>query len=933
MLNSIFNRNSLYVFLFLLCFCLGSALYGQTRIEGMVRDSLSQALGSASVMLLQVEDSVMEAFALSRPDGTFQFSRIKAGKYLVQVSYLGYAPSFTPVKVTAGSSVQEIAPIELVALTTSLEKITITGDRTPIRIRRDTIEYNADAFNTQPNDVVEDLLKKLPGVEVNRDGSIKAQGENVQKVLVEGKEFFGDDPRIATKNLPADAIDKVQVFDKQSDMAEFTGIEDGQDAKTINLALKEGKKVGVFGKLGAAYGTDERYRLRGNLNKFDKKLQLSFIGNANNINQQGFSFEDYVGFMGGLGSGMSFSPGNGEGGLLNSGRSDGFLRTSTAGVNFNYELGPKTEFRSSYFFNQLDQDRLRTSQRENLLTDNPFTTIDNSDLDSKNLNHRINFFLKHKLDSTQQLIYRGNATFNHTNILSESSTLVRNPEGGRENSNDRTNASNGDRIRLNNRLTYRKRFEKKGRTTALSLELNTSDNRSDLDLSAVNIFFPDRTRAFMGDSVFQTQVQREDQLNFGINWNYTEPIGKGWIGGLTYSFRNYSNDVVKDFFDLDRRFRNRRLLNTELSNAFNQEYLYHRPGVSLQRKRNKWFLQAKLEYQSSRLQGNSRRILGSVDRTFNNLLPSFSGSYEFSTSRNLEVKYSTQIREPSVAQLQPIVDNSNPLFIYRGNPNLRPSYIHIVSINYFSFIQYSQTNLFARLMGTYTQDQIVQAIEIDSLFRQNIRPINVSNDYLVLGYISFGTPIKPLGIRMGVDLNYTYNRGFAFINSVQDRNTRHNRGIRLKLENRKKEIIDIVAGGRFSESRTSYVQSSAFSQRFFTQQYFLEIDWNITPTTRLGSTLDYDIYSGESFGARQTLAIWQVECSQYILENQRGEISLQVFDLLNQNQGINRSTQLTFVEEERIVSLGRYLLLGFTYSLSKFGLKHKSGAFKFETNR
>ena len=892
-------------------------------------------------MLLQAEDSVMEEFTLTRPDGTFHFSRVKAGRYLLQVSYLGYKPAYEILEVKPDSALIRVSPLSLESLTTTLEKVTITGDRAPIRVRRDTIEYNADAFKTQPNAVVEDLLKKLPGVEVERDGSIKAQGEQVQKVLVEGKEFFGDDPRIATKNLPADAVDKVQVFDKQSDMAEFTGIEDGQDAKTINLALKEGKKAGVFGKVGAAYGSDDRYQVRSNINKFDKKRQLSFIGNANNINQQGFSFDDYMGFVGGLGnmgSGMSFSMGGvggGEGGpsMLNTGRSDGFVTTASAGVNLNYDIGSKTEFRSSYFFNQLNQERLRTSQRENLLTDNPFTTLDSSNLDSRNLNHRVNFYLKHKFDSTQQLIYRGNARFNTSDLFSTSRTLVSNPEGGRENSNSRTNSSMGNRIRFNNRLTYRKRLRKKGRTSALTLELNSMGNSSDLDLNAVNTFFPNRTREFVGDSILQNQDQQEDQLNLGATWNYTEPLGKGWIGGLTYSFRNYSNDVVKDFFDLERRFRNRRIRNDDLSNAFNQDFFYHRPGISLQRKRDKWFLQGKLEYQSSRLKGNTRRFLGSVDRVFNNFLPSFSGSYEFSTSRNMEIQYRTQIREPSVEQLQPLVDNSNPLFVYRGNPNLRPAYLHNLSIHYFSYVQYSQTSLFANLTGIYTQNQIVQAVEIDSLFRQNIQPINVANDYMMMGYVSFGTPVKALGLRMGIDLNYTYNRGFAFINAVENRNTRHNRGVRLKLENRKKRKFDIVGGGRFSESRTAYSQSAAFSQRFFTQQYFLECDWNITPNMRLGSKLDYDIYSGESFGARQELAIWELEFSQYVFENQRGEISLQVFDLLNQNRGINRSTQLTFVEEERIVSLGRYFLLGFTYSLSKFGLKEKSGGMSFEIDR
>jgi hypothetical protein len=336
----------------------GIALGQRTEIRGTVTDTTLQPLSSATIMLLNAEDSILVSFAVSDPEGAFLIKQVKPNDYLLQVSYLGFQTHFQEISITDADPV-DVGAINMQHEGALLSEVEITAEHVPIQIKKDTIEYNAEAFKGQPNDAVEDLLKKLPGMEVESDGTVKAQGETVEKVLVDGKEFFGTDPKIATKNLPADAVDKVQVFDKLSDMAEFSGIDDGDRTKTINLALKEDHKKGVFGNISAGYGSDDRYETKTNINRFTESSQLSFIGMANNVNQQGFSIQDYVNFSGGMQNimrGGGRSRGGGSGIQINSGISDGFVKTLAGGLNYNVDFGKKTELRMSYFHNGIKND-------------------------------------------------------------------------------------------------------------------------------------------------------------------------------------------------------------------------------------------------------------------------------------------------------------------------------------------------------------------------------------------------------------------------------------------------------------------------------------------------------------------------------------------------------------------------------------------------
>ncbi|GIV31441.1 MAG: hypothetical protein KatS3mg029_0792 [Saprospiraceae bacterium] len=415
------------IFLFALLF--GAGLFAQKKVDllGTVTDTTGTPLPGATVVLIQAKDSVLAQFGITANDGRFILRKVPAGNYLLQVTYVGYDMFFKPVALTGDSSEVQLGQLPLRPATSTLETVQVTAEHIPMRIVGDTVEYNADAFKTQPGAVVEDLLKKLPGVEVEPDGTIKAQGQKVENVLVEGKEFFGKDPTIATKNLPAETVDKVQVFDKKSEQAEFTGIDDGKEERTINLQLKEDKKSGTFGNVslggGALYTPEgdydfDRYTGRFMVNHFNSNTQLSFIGGSNNINETIFDFDDYMGFLGGpsnMGSTMILDSDAFDPEIMGTflGTSRGLNAMRGAGVNLNKEFGPsflgqKTMLNFSYFFNHNQNSTDLASRRENIVESESFSETLSSLSETVNMGHRFNLTLRHELDSSQHVVIQSN---------------------------------------------------------------------------------------------------------------------------------------------------------------------------------------------------------------------------------------------------------------------------------------------------------------------------------------------------------------------------------------------------------------------------------------------------------------------------------------------------------------------------------------------
>ena len=903
----------------------------KTNITGIVADSTGAGLPAASVLLMEQRDSVIAQFGTSLDNGVFTLKKVPKGEYLLQIDHIGYESHYQALTIAGDKPSIELGTIQLLPANILLGGVDITADRTPLRISNDTITYNAGVFQTLPGSVVEDLLKKLPGVEVQSDGTIKAQGEVVKSVMVDGKEFFGTDPKIATKNLPANAVDKVQVFDKKSENAEFTGIDDGQEEKTINLQLKADAKAGYFGNVAAGYGTSERYEGKLNLNKFSGKTQISAIANANNINQQAFSLDDYINFAGGLsnlmnsdgGGRMRITIGDNEGSDLpgmSQGMNNGLTNAWAGGLNLNHDFSKKTSLSANYFFNRIGRDLDQTRLRENLLGDAAFDSEDKSNQFTRNNNHRINLTLKSKLDSVQHITFKSNWSINDALFTENSIGKTFGATGILQNDALRDYTSSGDGWRGDASFTYKRKFKRRGRALIANTAFQKNNNQRQGNLTASNHFYTDSAFVFIPTQ--QRQTYGDDASNYGGSLSFSEPIGKKQYVEWRISAKQYDNNTDKLFFDTLYAPTPQEVFNPQLSNRFRRGYNYQRGSMTFTRNREKYNLTAGALLQQSVLRGQLLDVENEpITRRFVRVLPSLFYNYEPKAGLHFNIDYNTELREPSLEQLQPVVDNSNPLNTFTGNPALQPEYVHSINGSMMRFDAFTNTAFFAGSNLDYTLDKITNAGTIDDLLRTNTRPVNVKNDWLWSTYADFNRPLRPLKVNLEINVNTQYNRSILYINSVENKANRWTNTFGFSLDNRKKKWIDAKIGARFSQNNVQYSESSNLNQQFVHQRYFTNMEVLPSKMWALSTGFDYTIYSKETFGEAQTVPLWKASVTRYVLKGRKGQIKLSAFDLLNQNVGIARSTRFNYTEEVRTRNLSRYFLLTFAYSIAGFGEK------------
>ena len=893
----------------------------KTTLRGTVADSNAAPLPAATVALLHPKDSVMAAFAMTDDAGKFALRRVAPGAYLLQITYLGFRAHWQSVAVETGKTEQDLGQITMNSDAAVLSSVEILDEHSPMRIRMDTVEYNAAAFKVRPNDVVEDLLRKLPGVEVQRDGTVKAHGETVQNVLVDGKEFFGKDTRIATKNLPADAVDKVQIFDKKSEMAEFTGIEDGQDEKTINLKLKPGKKHGHFGKMDAGAGTDGRFAGKMNLNRFSPRTRLSAIGMANNTNEQGFSFDEYLEFMGGIGAFMSGGgrveiSGDDVGGLPlgDDGSVQGIQESGAVGLNLNHDFSKNAELTSSYFFNRFQNDLDLARRRDNFLDDGIFTNQDDEASDTRNLSHRLNFALKTKLDSARQrLTLRGDATWSDGFLENSSTARTFGSDQFLENQNRRDFLTDSRNYQIRSSLVWKYKFRQPGRAIIASASGRLADRARSGQIFSENQFFRLSTGA---DTLRQRQFFDEKGLDYGLNLAWTEPLGRRQFLKFDLAQQNLGNDAAKDFYDIARDGSETR--NSLLSNDFRRDFTYQRAGVSYVLNRPKSNLTTILNFQNSRLDGRIGTAEQPISVKFARLLPALFFEKELKQGRRLSLDYTTAVREPRLDQLQPVPDNSDPLNIRVGNPKLRPEYQHDLRARYFLYDMFSFTSLFANLSGSFVEDKITEAASVDSLFRRTVSPVNTEREWRLRGNVDFSTPIRPLKIGTKTRLSASHTQSILFVNDVKNDVGRRRLAVDFAVENRKKSKVDLLAGVRLAHNLTDWSVSEEQNRRFNESGIYSELA--ITPDDNwlFDSKFDYSIYPAAAFGERREVALWQAGVTRYFLKDKRGRLRLSAANLLDQNLGIRRTSEFNFVQQEQFNALRRYFLLSFGYSLQGF---------------
>ncbi len=923
----------------LLLFCLNN-LFAQSpsraTIKGVICDTAGIDIPSAMVMLLNTKDSTLVNFTQAGEKGEFEFKNLKNSGYLLKVSHMSYLPYQKILSVSA-SEVNDLGKIKLKILSKQLMEVVIKAAKAPLKFRGDTVEYDASSFKVPPGSTVEDLLRRLPGIEVDVDGNIKTQGKDVKRVYVEGKTFFGDDPKSVTKNLGAEAISKVQVFDEKSEQAKLTGVNDGVKDKAMNLALKDDYKKGSFGKLTAAAGDQDRWALRGSYNRFNKTQQLSFIGYGNNINQTGVNWEDYGEFKGqnsfnnydngdfGFSSGMRYYS-FGDDMLGNSFDGRGLTNNYGAGVNFNFD-NKKTKFNSSYFYNETTRTLDQTSDKETFLQNSSFKNADTTHGKDFRGNHSVGMRLEQNIDSNNLIIAKANIKFSKSTDNTSLFSLYSDANDIPTRTLKTVDDDNLDAWNITSAAIYRHRFKKKGASFAWSGGFNTSKTDGTENPYSLNRFFEANTYTD------QIRILNNDNNNtstqFKSSMLLTEPLSKKFFWEVFYNFSSTRN--IKDRLTENAASQNIRV--DSLTAYYTNDVLYNRIGTNF-RYSNKGINAAiGLANQQLQLKGkySIRKELPNlkdpIDKTYSNLIPNLSLTYQLLKSTYLSADYSFDVSEPTVEQLMPIADVNNLAYRTEGNPDLHPQRSHNINFNASYWNQSSMASCNLGFSYQNYESQIVynQTIAmVDKIGMQTIStPANVNggNSYSVYTWTNF--PLIRTKLTMSINGNINFSDSPTFINDVENitKNKAYRIGTNFNLTPTPKLVLGVNGNINFNNITYSFRPEQNQKIRNYTASSSAK--WQFASKSYFETNFDYSVYKNDRYGFNQNIPMWNASIRQIIGKTNRIEMRLAAFDIFNRNQSISQTGAQNYISHSTANTLARYFMLSVSYNIKGFETKLK----------
>ena len=918
----------------------------QRKISGSVKGSLTdvaynESMANATISVLRTGDSSIISHNLADDKSAFLIKNLEAGTYRLIISFQGYQTLRKEFSISAATPVADMGIIKMEKSNEMLEEVII--GRPPIIIKGDTVQFSAEAFRTKPNAVAEDLLKKLPGVEVDMDGNVTAQGEAIQKIYVDGKEFFGSDPKTATKNITADMIESVQVYDDMSDQAKFTRIDDGSRSKTINIKLKKNMRQGYFGRSTVGHGNDDLYFGKIMLNRFNNDRRISVIGSANNLNKQSSSFRDIVSGMGGFSKG-------GRSNNSGAGMGDGITTSNSFGINYTDVLGEKLQVQGSYMYGETKKRTIESSLRKTLFPEDTLThsmdsvTYANEESSSYdiNRNHNLNLRLEYKMDSMNSILYLPSLTFQNSDNYENDTNYTRisllNLEylglsGVRKNINQRKG------VNLNNELLYRRRFFKPGRTLTLGFRnsINNSEGSGN-NFSPLTFYNPNGTIDSTREQDFLSS-QNTRSSNYVVSSSYTEPIGKNKILEINYAYTNNMSTSDRTAFSYDNNTKLYDSVNPQQTNYFKNKFIGQRLGTNFKYSNNGYSFQAGGAMQAGNLDNNSVRGIYTAmgkdtviktRQSYINFFPTANFHYDFSRRKNIRLSYQGRTNQPNVRQLQDVRDETNTLRTSIGNPDLKQEFNNRLNISYKSFNEITFRYINVNVNYNQVSNKIVNSIDFDTARGkgvQLIKPVNLNGTYDASYDISVGLPLRKgtkgssinMGnrMRLGKDVSRLYNRNnftntFSFSQSV---------GLNMDI----KEKLNMEFRGRFSYNSVKYsVQQNKninLNTNYFNQNYSTDINYYVSKDLIFSTDFNYSINSGRAKGYNVSVPLWNGGIAYQIFPKKNGEIRLSVNDILNQNSNIDRRIGENYISDSRTIILQRYFLLTFTYNLNRFGKK------------
>lgn len=925
-------------FLFLIFMLTWFDAVGQTfRLSGNAIDGQDKSpLIGAHIKLTEVATQ-RSVSTVADTEGAFSFSGLKNSVYQLTISYVGYESLSMEVRVD--SPHKQLKTLKLNSKAEYLDEIEITDNTPRAEQRGDTTAYNANAFKTAPDAAAEDLIKKMPGM-VIEGNSIKAQGENVRRILVDGKRFFGDDPYMALRNLPAEIIEKIEVFDQMSEEAEFTGFDDGESVRTINIVTRNRIKNGSFGKVSAGVGSDDRYMGGGNINLFKEDRRLSVVGQTNNINKQNFAMEDLMGVMeadeGRGNRGSERTRGSRSGNLAQDflvGSQNGTSVTHALGINYSNQVNEKIELSSSYFFNHSDNTRIQNTSRDYFLRRmNGIHYEEETQSENINQNHRLNMRLDYTVNPNNSFLIAPRISFqgfdSDRNLYSTQYRLD-------ELLSDTTTARNSfnDGYNVSNLVLYRHKFVKPRRT--LSVSVRASANKKDGANYA----------AFGSPSQEQDdpaqEKQKSDILTKGYsvqgNVRFTEPVGK--IGAIQASYNASMNENASDkyTYDFSETLEAYSALDTLFSNVYQNDYLTQTAGLSYGMRIKGLNLSLGVDQQWATLAG--RRIFpqaATLKTTFSTIMPNLTLNYRLKNRNNLNLRYRTRTNSPSIDDLQDVIDNNNPMRLTTGNPNLKQDYRHEIFVRYNSSNTQKGTSFFLMIGGSITNDFIARSTFIapaDTLIADGvmlrrlgrmIRPVNLDGSWNIRSFTTYGMPVKLIksNLNLNASVNYSRMPGMTYDPEIASYMMNFSRSLSLGSgftlsSNISKEVdFTITTMANYNLEKNSILEKN--NTNYYSHNSSGQLSLVFFKSMILRTSLRHQLYSGLSEGFNESYFLWNLSLGKKLFRKKNGEISISVTDALNDNQNFEHRITESFVEDVTSNVLSRHAILSFTYNLRKF---------------
>lgn len=914
-------------------------------VKGVIIDSTNKlSIAESVVTIVNQKDSSSAGFMMLAENGKFEIKDLDTGAYKLIIAVNGLQEQGRLFKITTNNLFKDFGNVYVNDLFNDPNVLVVTSQEAPIKISGDSISFKADAFKTKPNASVEDLLKKLPGVEVAKDGGIKALGETVQKVYVDGKEFFGSDPKLATKNLQADMVDKVEIFDDMSDQAKFSKIDDGSRTKAINIKLKKDKKKGLFGKLSVGLGDKNTYDNSGNINYFKGDLKLSYIGQFNNVNKQGFSLQDIMGLSGGgmqMGGGRGGDGGGGMAGgaSMTSSRgsgntmfgvgagASGISKSVASGFNFVNKLSKKVDLSVNYFFNNATTNNVTNRFTQQFFPNDSITEATSfSNSNNGNGNHRINARLEWAIDSVSSLLVIPNITFQNGDGLGfDSANTLTNKLATKyvvnKSSSNSTNINNA--IRANNSVLYRRKLAKAGRTLQIGLQynVNNSDRTSQYN-APFTTFKPDGSTLY---SFAQNQISDNDNrgTTYGLNVSYTEPVAKNMLLEINGSHNTTVSNADRETRDIVTNN-----IIPQLTNLFDNTYDYNRLGANLRKQTKKYNYQIGMAVQQANLTSLNRSIINSpkLKNDFINIFPTARLTYNFTKSKNLRFDYRGRTNAPTINQLQDVPDVSNPLNVSTGNPNLGQEFNHNVSVNYTKFNMFTFKFIALVLNGGFTDNKISNSTNFLNPTLQNGRqitkPVNLDGNGNATAFIAYGTPVKGVkGLNLNLNAGLIYNRDVSLLFAAKNKTDLFVSTQTIGANYNYKSKLDLGFNAVYTYNMFKNQLQAKSNTNFLNQVYSLDATYSFKSGLTLASDVDYYNQGGVSDNLNSKFTLLNASIAKTVLKKKNGEIKLYVYDILNQNNSVSRSTAANSIIDTRNLVLNRYLMLSFTYNFSRFGGK------------